>query len=520
VKFVADKNHTTLLVDNDEADGQEEWKEYKGIAFEAYNKTGKNTFHDDNARKGELSLRYNPSIKTNLWKPDSFYHVFVGYPAKKDHETRAPVVVKARQSSPIIQLAYPARARAGALLEVDASSSYTVQGSRLKFTWQQLDGPALQVNQFHEPILKFEMPRLRVQQVAWEGLCRALMRHPDFLFTRPPSLEQATDRREKRRLQLMKIALDLVGRSPTETEFAKLAGGAWLERMIDEYLETQEFKDFYFHRVRLYLESHGTETQDEPARLWCYVAFNDRPFQEILTADYTVDAQFRKQPRPGYFGRTGLLTTHGFMEGKPGLPHFNYAAQVAELFLGYVFEVPPEVVAQRDGITAVATTDPNSLCYSCHKVLTPLAFQRTRWDDEGRYRAHDDYGLPIDDSDQKLVASYPFKGEGLEAFTSQAVRKERFIRTIINTHFTFYFGRDLRYQEDERFLYKWLWDSIHTHHFSIRNLIRSILLSPEYLEGRSPMRSRERLTRTNGKASENLSSASSPTLNPQLLSTK
>jgi len=178
------------------------------------------------------------------------------------------------------------------------------------------------------------------------------------------------------------------------------------------------------------------------------------------------------------------------MEGKPGLPHFNYAAQVAELFLGYVFEVPPEVVAQRDGITAVATTDPNSLCYSCHKVLTPLAFQRTRWDDEGRYRAHDDYGLPIDDSDQKLVASYPFKGEGLEAFTSQAVRKERFIRTIINTHFTFYFDRDLRYQEDERLLYKWLWDSVQAHHFSIRNLIRSILLSPQYLEGRSPMRSR------------------------------
>jgi chemotaxis protein histidine kinase CheA len=30
----------------------------------------------------------------------------------------------------------------------------------------------------------------------------------------------------------------------------------------------------------------------------------------------------------------------------------------------------------------------------------------------------------------------------------------RLIRTIINTHFTFYFGRELRYQEDERILYK------------------------------------------------------------------
>jgi hypothetical protein len=60
--------------------------------------------------------------------------------------------------------------------------------------------------------------------------------------------------------------------------------------------------------------------------------FNDRPFQEILTARYTVDSNFQKQPRPLHHGNTGVLTTRGFMEGKPGLPHFNYAAQVAELF--------------------------------------------------------------------------------------------------------------------------------------------------------------------------------------------
>src|SRR5439155_27246084 len=76
VKFVANKDGSTLLVDNDEADGKEEWKEYKGIQFEAYNKTGKNTYHDDNARKGELFLRYKPSIKTNLWQANAFYHVF------------------------------------------------------------------------------------------------------------------------------------------------------------------------------------------------------------------------------------------------------------------------------------------------------------------------------------------------------------------------------------------------------------------------------------------------------------
>lgn len=170
----------------------------------------------------------------------------------------------------------------------------------------------------------------------------------------------------------------------------------------------------------------------------------------------------------------------GFIEGKPGLPHFNYAAQVAEKFLGYVFEVPPEIVNQREGITAVSTTNPTTVCYSCHKVLTPLAYQRMHWDDIGNYRTHDERGLPIDASDRELVPSYPFRGEGMEAFAASAVRKERFIRTIIDTHFNFYFGRSMRHEQDERDLYLELWDHVHASNFAIRPLIKAIVMSPEY----------------------------------------
>lgn len=484
VKFISTQDKSTILIDNDEAEGREDWQTYDSGQFRAYNQTGKNTYHDNNARKGELHLRYLPSLKKDAWKERSFYRVQVGYPAKRDHETRAPVVVRAQKSSPIIQLAYPARTRTSILTEVDASATYTVQRSPLKFTWVQTSGPAVSVQDWHAPAIKFMAPRLNVRQAAWQGLVRALMRHPDFIFTRPPSIQKAQSPEEKRRLQLVKIAQDLVARPPHAAELERLSQGASLAEMIDAYLQSPEFKDFYFHRIRLYLESQGTESQDEPARLWCYVAFQDRPFQELLTADYTVDARMQRQTRPAFYGKTGVLTTRGFMEGKPGLPHFNYAAQVAELFLGYVFEVPPEVVAQREGITAVSTTDPTSLCYSCHKVLTPLAFQRNRWDDNGNFHIHDEYGMPIDDSDQKLVASYPFAGDGLQAFATQAVKKERFIRTIINTHFTFYFGRELRFRDDERALYKRLWDQVHRDHFTIRGLIEALLVSPEYLEGR------------------------------------
>jgi hypothetical protein len=485
VKFISIRDKTALLVDNDEASGKENWKVYDSGQFRAYNQTGKNTYHDENARKGELWLRYLPSIKKEAWKPDQFYQVHVGYPAKRDHEIRTPIIVKAQKSSPIIQVGYPSRARGDSCIEIDASASYTVQRSALRFVWRQTGGPTITLDDWNTPKLAFQVPRLTAPAAAWQGLARALMRHPDFIFTRPPAIQKIQDEKTKRRLQLVKIAQDLVGRPPSQDELEKLASGKSLPQILDGYLDSPEFREFYFHRIRLYVESQGTETQDEPARLWCYIAFHDRPFQEILTADYTVDAKMQKQPRPAYHGQTGVLTTRGFIEGKPGLPHFNYAAQVTELFLGYVFEVPPEVVQQREGITAVSTTDPASLCYSCHKVLTPLAFQRNRWDDRGLYRIHDDYGLPIDDSDQKLVPAYPFAGDGMEAFALQAVRKERFIRTIINTHFTFFFGREMRYREDERVLYKTLWDSVHANHFSIRSLIKAILLSPEYLEGRS-----------------------------------
>jgi hypothetical protein len=62
------------------------------------------------------------------------------------------------------------------------------------------------------------------------------------------------------------------------------------------------------------------------------------------------------------------------------------------------------------------------------------------------------------------------------------VKKERFIRTIIDTHFTFYFGRQMRYRQDERALYKAVWDAVHADDFKIRTLIRALVTSPEYLE--------------------------------------
>ncbi len=489
VQFVHPQSGVKFLVRGTEADGNEKWEIFNPGAFRPYNTTGPKLLSDGNAKKGELKLLYKPSVRKEEWKESEFYRVQVGFPGKAGNETQTPVIVRARASSPIVQLTYPRHVHVGGAMTMDASATYNLQRSKLEFTWTQTGGPKVQLSDPHAPKVTFIAPAMSPQQAAWEGLCRALVKHPDFLFTRPPSLALSEPRGStsglRRRLQLVKIAQDLVGRTPTEEEMRKLGNGATLAQIVDDYLNSQEFKDFYFHRVRLVLESHGTEEEDEPSRLWCYIAFNDRPFKEILTADYTVDKNFQKQPRPAYHGKTGLLTMKGFIKGKPGLPHFNYAAMVCEKFLGYVFEVPPSIVEMRETITATATTSPTSVCYSCHKILTPLAYQRLRWTDDGDYKEKDDSGKPIDDSDRNCVASYPFKGNGMEAFATQAVHKERFIRTMIQTHFVFYFGREMRYNEDERGLYKRLWDSVHANNFSIRKLIKAIVLSPEYLNAGS-----------------------------------
>jgi len=482
VHFHEAKSKTKIMIRGTEAEGNEKWEEFKPGEFKPYNTFGPKLLADGNAKKGELKLLYKPSLKKAEFKEPEFYSVRLSIPGKAGNETQAPVIVHAQQSSPVLQVRFPLDVRAGGSVTLDASATYNLQRSTLKYMWTQTGGPRAEIADRGAPTVTFVAPMMSAQQAAWEGLCRALLRHPDFLFTRPPSIATTKDSKAKQKLQLVKIAQDLVGRTPSDEELKKLDKGTTLKEFVNTYLDSQEFKDFYFRRIRLVLESHGSDTDDEPTRLWCYVAFNDKPFKEILTADYSVDKNMKPQPRPPYYGKTGLLTMKGFIDGKPGLPHFNYAAVVCEKFLGYVFEVPASIVAQREGATAASTTHPDSTCYSCHKILTPLAFQRTKWTDDGKFRDKDEHGKPIDATDHNLVPSYPFKGEGLEAFALGAQNKERFIRTMIQTHFIFFFGREMRYEDNERGLYRRLWDNVNASNFSIRAMLREMLTSPEYLD--------------------------------------
>ncbi|MDY7226813.1 carbohydrate-binding domain-containing protein [Hyalangium rubrum] len=315
---------------------------------------------------------------------------------------------------------------------------------------------------------------------AWSGLCEGLMRSPDFLFTLPPSYENRSGL-ERDRLLLVKLAQDLLGRTPSATELSDFESGrkSW-EQMVDTYLSSTDFRTHYFHKMRIRTESEGTLETDEPARLWTYLATTGAPMQELLTGDYSVALDFSKVPRAAEHGKTGVLTMKGFIKNKPGLPHYNYAARVMTDFMGSIFEIPSEVFDMRGAATASSTVDPTSICFSCHQTLTPLAHQRLRWDDEGNYRTTDEQGRPIDDSDRNLVGVYSYKGQGMPAFAQQAVKKETFVRRTINAQYMIFFGRGMRHEEDERVIYKRLWDVSQQSNANLKAVLKSIALSPEY----------------------------------------
>jgi hypothetical protein len=314
---------------------------------------------------------------------------------------------------------------------------------------------------------------------AWAGLCEALVRHPDSIFTLPPSVTTMSGA-DKERLQLVKLANDFVGRPPSDDEFAQLAGKSVNDK-VAFYLQNQDFKTFYFNRARIRTESNGTPESDEPANLWTYLVVNGAPFQDLLTADYTVTADLKKTGRGPEHGKTGILTMPGFIKTKPGLPHYNYAARVMTDYLGQIFEVSQAIVAMRVNATAASTVDPNSVCIGCHGVLTPLATQRLRWADDGTYRTTDANGATLDDSDRNMVPTYPFKGEGMEAFATQAVKKEKFIRQTFQSQFLFFLGRQMRYDQDERTVYLALWKSAFANNGDFRELIKILANIPSYL---------------------------------------
>ncbi len=410
--------------------------------------------------------RYRP-VQDGGYRP-GWYSVHVWTPGGHTHADWVPFDVHGSSFAPVAFVEAPPAFNVGETALLNATGTYHPGGKQLSFRWtHDASDLGLRIEGAATSTPRFAVPALQSPRPGWAGLIEALLQHPEFVM--PTDNQDAAPARK-----LVRIALDLVGRIPTDDELRRFLRGGQIEPLIDAYLSSEEFREFFFHRARGVFRSRGTPASDEPARLWTYVATNDVSYRELFTADYTVSPDWQKIERRPVHGPTGFLTMEGYLEGKPGLPKFTYPAQVLTFALGVQFEVSDAVEDARDKV--VSTTDPSSICYSCHKLLTPLAYQRERWDVHGHYRTVDDDHQPIDDGDRGVVPDYPFKGDGLSAFASQVVRKERFVRAFINHHHDMLFHRPLRVYRDQRDEYKALYDFAVANDLRIRPLVKRMVV--------------------------------------------
>ncbi len=410
--------------------------------------------------------RYRP-VQEGKYR-SGWYSVWVWTPGGHTHADWVPFDVRGSSFAPVAFVEAPPVYTVGETAFLNATATYHPAGKPLVFRWtHDATDLGLRIEDATTPSPRFRVPSLKSPRTGWAGLIEALLQSPEFVL--PGDTRDASPS-----ARLVRVALDLAGRVPTAEESRRFERTGDLASMIDYYLASEDFKDFFFHRARGVFRSRGTPESDEPARLWTYIATNDLSYRELFTADYTVGADWRRTDRRPVHGATGFLTMKGYLEGKPGLPKFTYPADVLTFALGVQFEVSDAVEDARDKV--VSTTDPESICYSCHKLLTPLAFQRERWDVHGHYRSVDDDHQPIDDSDRGVVPDYAFKGTGLGAFASQVVRKERFVRRFVNVHHDMLFHRHLRLFEDQRDEYKQLYDFAVANDLRIRPLLKRMIL--------------------------------------------
>ncbi len=483
VKFVALDGGEAIVVDNTSDDG---FEKSQGWALDELTRNspgrgkmfGENVLHYPPSKNGnpvkdhkvdpdkKVWVRYRP-VRDGVYRP-GWYRVYLWTPGGHTHSDWVAVDIHGSGFAPVAAIEAIPELNTGEVAFLNGSATHHPQGDALSYRWSHdahdLD---LRLEGARTATPRFTVPSLSSTRAGWAGLIEALIQRPEFLL--PSDGNDASPS-----TMLARVALDLVGRIPTREEFLRFESSVDLGSMIDSYLASDEFKDFFFHRARIALRSRGTEESDEPARLWTYIATKDLSYRELFTADYTVSTDWERAPRRPEHGATGILTMKGYLAGKPGLPKFTYPAQVLTFAMGLQFEVSDAVEQAREKV--VSTTDPASMCYSCHKLLTPLAYQRERWDVHGHYRTVDDEHNPIDDTDRGVVPDYPFRGAGLSAFTTKVVRKERFVRTFINLHYDMLFHRQLRVYEDQRDEYRELYDFAIENDLRIRPLLKKMLL--------------------------------------------
>jgi len=334
--------------------------------------------------------------------------------------------------------------------------------------------------------------------------------------------------------QLTRLSVDLRGIHPSEAELEQIDTDPLLyEDFVDRYLKDDRFLDrmedvwnlrFLTRTGDLYnIESFddsilrgvpeevvADEIAEEPLQLVRQIIADDRPYTDVVLADYTmadpevawvwgIDIPDTSQGagwQPGHYhdGRAeaGILTMTTTWTRFPsaGVNHNRHRAnQLSRLLLCEDYLARP-VSFSRTQIDALVSGDPEDVirdtqtCQSCHNSLDPLAanFFGFWWEQDGDFRQQTTYRPEDEDLwrefAQKAPGFYGRPTHGIRELAEEVASDERFDECAVKTVFE---GLTQRDTDDSD------WTELYRHQavfddagMVVRPLVKSIVMSHEY----------------------------------------
>lgn len=320
---------------------------------------------------------------------------------------------------------------------------------------------------------------------------------------------------------LRKASLDLVGRLPTEAELTRVRSGgepelrAVLEEMTQDeafysrvgeiwndvlltnrylsgalgLLNDSDYPGKYWYNPDKLDSSLLTPEQkqqqryseigigSEPIELIKHVVRENRPFSEILTADYTMVNPYSARVYsldPATLGFSDVYSPYEFREARVSVsrnggllpvPHAGVLTQtvflrrypttttnlnrhrartVYRLFLATDILRLAERPIDPSSVSSNNPTRDDPNCNVCHRIVDPIASNFQRWDQDGRFRPDLTWpaSLPSPGLGQDVLGSVDQYPQALSWLAGRIVADTRFSTAVVQTTYRGLLGRD------------------------------------------------------------------------------
>ena len=276
---------------------------------------------------------------------------------------------------------------------------------------------------------------------------------------------------------LRKMSLDLRLRGPSAEQVDELVSGqATLADFADRFMNTNGFSNrmYNIYRGRFSPTDDSAADADlsEPARIARHIVVEDRDYREIVTADYTVDADGNVSQISGK-PSAGVISTQAYMSAYAGAFKRNWAGHALKEWGGFHLEAVTLPPSMED-----ADLSPGSLadipeCAGCHTDevygIDHLARFALCFGDDGVYDS-----ACVETEGSFLTVS----GTGLTDLGALIADSNEFKSTTINFFANELLGRPLALEETDYYLRAV--DAFVGSGYRAKALIRFIVTSPEY----------------------------------------